>query len=269
MEYTKKCKRCGKQFTTCQSKAIFCSRSCKEHYRHESEQLETSRLLNMELHSAQESMELMKKKSAPTMSLSEAAKYLGVSRPTIYGYIKNGHLPAIDLPGRTIIKREDLDSLFSKSTSKGTIEVDLSKFTTFYKIMDEYHVSYNFAREVMHEFGLKPIVRQAVQYYQKEDVVKAFIEHERLINDSKYQRKMEYARRKQMRRSKEYIPEDYPHDPCWYSFYEVMNKYHLDRNQVEQYAREKGVRKSHINRFALFDKEGFDAIFSTTPPFDL
>lgn len=183
--------------------------------------------------------------------------------------MNSGVLPCLNLPGRTLIRKEDIEKLFKKSNPKASIELNPDSYITFYQMCDEFHLSYNFVRETCHEYGLKPIVRNATKYYERDKVKEAFEHHWSLMADSKEQRKKEYARRKQQRRSKEFIPSDYPHPDSWYSFSELMNKYHMDRNQVEQYARENSIKKMHINRYCFFDKVGFDALFSTTPPFIL
>ena len=43
-----------------------------------------------------------------TISVNEAAQMLGVSRPTLYGLMKNADFPAFKLGGRRLISRDGL-----------------------------------------------------------------------------------------------------------------------------------------------------------------
>lgn len=269
MDYTRVCKRCGTTFTAHQSNAEFCCRKCKDLYRHERERLERTKQLNHELNLAQKSLSQEKEKNRKSFTPSQAAQYIGVARTSVYNYMKSGLLPFIELPGKTLIKKEDIDALFKRKNQKGDVRINPDDYITYYQMCDEYHLSYNFVREVCEEACLKPIVRNTVKYFEKEKVKEAFDHHKSLMDDAKEQRKREYARRRAARRSKDFIPTDYPHPQEWYSFCELMNKYHLDRNQVEQYARENGITKMHLNRYCFFDRKGFDDLFSTTPPFRL
>ena len=42
------------------------------------------------------------------------AEYLGLSRMTLYNYIATGVISCVDLPGRKLISRDELDTLFNK-----------------------------------------------------------------------------------------------------------------------------------------------------------
>ncbi len=46
-----------------------------------------------------------------TLSVMEAARSIGVSRPTIYRLIGRGELPTFKLGSRTLILRTDLENL--------------------------------------------------------------------------------------------------------------------------------------------------------------
>ena len=52
----------------------------------------------------------------PLLIISETSIYLGVSRPTVYSYIKRGELKVIRLGYKYLLKKEDIDELFNHPT---------------------------------------------------------------------------------------------------------------------------------------------------------
>ncbi|APY15171.1 helix-turn-helix domain-containing protein [Brucella sp. 10RB9214] len=44
-----------------------------------------------------------------TLSIAQAARFLGIGRSTLYNLIKNGRLPVRKLGKRTLILRDDID----------------------------------------------------------------------------------------------------------------------------------------------------------------
>ena len=55
-------------------------------------------------------------KDKPLLIISETSIYLGVSRPTVYSYIKRGELKVIRLGYKYLLKKEDIDELFNNPT---------------------------------------------------------------------------------------------------------------------------------------------------------
>ena len=52
-------------------------------------------------------------KDKPYISITEAALFIGVSRPTIYLYLRNGEISAKRLGSKYLIAREDIENLFN------------------------------------------------------------------------------------------------------------------------------------------------------------
>ena len=53
------------------------------------------------------------------ISVNEAAKLLGVSRPTLYGLMKNADFPAFKLGGRRLISRAGLERWVEAQAQRG------------------------------------------------------------------------------------------------------------------------------------------------------
>lgn len=266
MKYYKTCKTCGKTFCTIHPVAECCSRKCLALYEQSQDRLTSIKSLEDEI-AAQNKPKKMKRQKE-NLTPSEAAVYLGVSRGTIYNYIKSETVPVLSLPGKTLIRKNDLDRLFKKDTANKPESIDLKNYTTFYEMADKMHLSYNFVREVCHEAGLRPIVRGGVKYFEIDMARQAFEAHDEKVRQATAARRKEYDRRKQLR-NKEYINAvDCPHSEEYYSTVELMRIYHLDRNQIFGYSKKYNVEFHHEGRFALYSKKGFDEIFSVTPPID-
>lgn len=263
MEFTKVCKNCGKTFSTDNRHKICCCYKCRSSYEKMMKRLNSQ---SSELAASPETRETTRKLLSP----SQVADYLCVSKKTVYNYIASGVIACIDLPGRKMISRDQLDSLFKNSTQKAPIAINFNDYITFYQMCDEYNFSYNYVRNVCKEQGLKPIIRSSIKYYKKDLVAEAFRKHSEMVAAAKAERQKEYARRKEARKSKEYVNvNEIEHSADEYSFAEIMEMYHLDRNQVWTYAHNNGVHTRHVGRFVLFNKDEFDEIFSVTPPFNL
>jgi len=262
MEFTKVCKNCGKTFSTDNRHKICCCYKCRSSY-----EKMMKRLNSQSLETAASPVE--GKAVKKLLSPSQVADYLCVSKKTVYNYIASGVIACIELPGRKMISRDQLDSLFKNSTQKVPIAINFNDYITFYQMCDEYHFSYNYVRNVCKEQGLKPIIRSSIKYYKRDLVAEAFLKHGEIVAAAKAERQKEYARRKEVRKSKEYINvNEVEHSMDEYSFAEIMKIYHLDRNQVWTFAHNNEVHTRHVGRFVLFNKKEFDEIFSVTPPFD-
>ena len=108
------CQHCGKEFTARTTVTRFCSNACSSKaYK------ANVKTLKVEL-SNRETQRVVSKpieelKAKPFLSIWEAGKLLGVSRRTIYRMLDRGELNSGKAGTRTIIKRSDIDNIFSKA----------------------------------------------------------------------------------------------------------------------------------------------------------
>lgn len=109
MEYIRICAFCGKEFIAHKSNTRYCSTLCsKRQYkdkwrrknRKETEERDIEEIVG----------EYTKKE---ILTLKEATIYLGVSRTTLYRYIRSGMIPRLQLCGTVRVRRSDIDHLFS------------------------------------------------------------------------------------------------------------------------------------------------------------
>ncbi len=92
------CRYCGKTFSPEHSRQVYCTPACREKDKNRQKRLKTkAKQANVSIEDAKAIL------SGKThLSISEAAQFLGVSRPTIYARIKERKvksLPFASLPG--------------------------------------------------------------------------------------------------------------------------------------------------------------------------
>ena len=83
-------------------------------------------------------------KDKPFLTITETAIYLGVTRPTVYGYIKRGELKVTRLGFKYLLKKEDIDELFNNPTEFHTPTKEKTPITDFYttaEVKEKYHVN--------------------------------------------------------------------------------------------------------------------------------
>lgn len=113
--YRKVCQFCGQTFTAYTAVTRYCSKPCADNARKAKLRQEKLNLVTKQ--EQDKSLELfdLKFQKAEVLSPSTAAVYMGLSRMTIYRYMRCGLIPCIQMPGKTLIKKSDLDKLFESA----------------------------------------------------------------------------------------------------------------------------------------------------------
>ena len=114
MEVQRKCQWCGKPFIAHTMVTRFCSKSCTEKaYK------DRKRKQKLQEYEARQSEQPMQEVgivgSKPFLSPAEAATLLGISRATIYRHMATGIIRALQLRGRTIIRKSDIEKMFDNA----------------------------------------------------------------------------------------------------------------------------------------------------------
>ena len=107
------------------------------------------------------------------LSITEAAKFLGVSRPTLYARINAGELQPVKVSSRTVrIPMEQLkaDSQLTPQPSKGDFSVLISKA----EVLAKYNISESWLMRKMKEEGIRPRIIKGKAHYPKKDVDRMF-----------------------------------------------------------------------------------------------
>ncbi|MBQ0123753.1 MAG: helix-turn-helix domain-containing protein, partial [Bacteroidales bacterium] len=120
-------------------------------------------------------------RSKDVLSTSEAAKYLGVCRTTVSRYLALGMLPAVQLPGKNLFRKTDLDKILNLETGvtrlKGEvsgIDTDTSNLTTIDRASKYYGASAVTMLKILNDRGILPIVFAGINYFKKDDIRRIF-----------------------------------------------------------------------------------------------
>jgi excisionase family DNA binding protein len=112
IEITKVCQECGKEFTARTTVTRFCSHACaRKNYK---KRKKAEKLYQVKSPAEQKTgYNLSKLSDKEFLSIADACQLLGASRMTIYRQIKNGNIKAVKLGRRTIIKKAEIEKLFT------------------------------------------------------------------------------------------------------------------------------------------------------------
>ncbi len=150
------CQYCGKEFIAKTTKTAYCSHSCNslaykakikagkiEQSNNETSQIRVSNDIRPVKTKSIENL-----KDREYLTVKEVSMLINCSRQNVYKLIKSGKLKATNLLiKKTIVKRSDIDKLFSNNSDVSDIElipkqqkIDLQKWTQagFFKITDCY-----------------------------------------------------------------------------------------------------------------------------------
>lgn len=106
------CKHCGNEFTARTTVSKFCSEACtKRAYKAKLRQAKIERS-NAETQAIR-NKPLVEIQAKEFLSIAETCLLLGLSERTVYRLLQNGRIPATKMGRRTVIKRTNLESLFS------------------------------------------------------------------------------------------------------------------------------------------------------------
>ena len=149
---TRKCKCCGKLFTPEFGRQVFCTPTCREQYNKRAKRLRKKSVTSVK-HIDQIQSVLNDK---ALLSISEAAEYLGVSRPTVYARIREGELVPVQVSIRTQwIPIEQLRSNSSRLPQpyKGDYSILISKE----EALERYDVALSWIKKCPFYYPIRPV----------------------------------------------------------------------------------------------------------------
>ena len=111
---TKTCDYCKNEFTAQTTKTRYCSHTCnRRHYKQRKREENIQKAVDKEATKNIDATIYEVITVKDYLSIKEAALLLGVSERTFYRLMKEGTIKSHKLGGRTIIRRSDINSLFS------------------------------------------------------------------------------------------------------------------------------------------------------------
>ena len=124
MEIQKRCKYCGGTFIAHKMNTIYCSPSCNNRdYKQKKREKQISEYLaqNQITEPVARNTSLNEKNF---LTPREAAKILGVGKSTVYRELSSGLIKAVQLKGKTLIRRKDIERIFDNPPEYKSRSVD-------------------------------------------------------------------------------------------------------------------------------------------------
>ena len=107
------CAWCKQEFIAHKTTTTCCSHRCANLLYKQRKREAAVKANNQVVEKIIEEKPIEKIKQKPFLTITEAAVYLGVTRPTLYGYLKRGELKASRLGYKFLLRKDDIDNLFN------------------------------------------------------------------------------------------------------------------------------------------------------------
>lgn len=265
MEILKKCEYCGMKFIAHSFNARFCSKSCmdkayKNRIRDERFREYNSKEEDAEIRKIEEEL-----KGKIFLSPSDAAKLIGVSRATLYRYLATGVFRCLQMGGKTLIRRSDIEKAFEQAPDyrkrrnpRG--RKPTSEYYTTAQIMEKYHVGKKCVMGRCKKYQVAKFYQGRNVFWSKADVEKYFADLLEVFNREEYYSTEEIMEKFGMKRgavltfvmrhriprvghdkqtfySKIHIDQqkglvDEDVSPDFYTIQEIKDKYNLTKDQI-------------------------------------
>lgn len=166
---TRVCKLCGKSFSPEFGRQVFCSPACRQRYYAQNKRLKKT--AKQALLSVEQTKNALEGKTF--LSVTEAAAYMGVTRPSIYARIKSGEIVPVRFGTRS--QRIPIDQL--TSNTKRTIQPNKGDFSSIIskdEALQRYEVSASWLLRKLKAEGIRPKIIKGKSYFPKKDLDRIF-----------------------------------------------------------------------------------------------
>ncbi len=239
IEIPKICECCGKSFTAQRTTTRYCSHKCNSKaYKSEKRGYKITAIS----YSAMKEIEWLsdeyeKIKDKEFLSVSETAFLLSVGRTTVYRYLHDGTLKAVQTNGKTFIRKADIDEMFDNADeyehrAKPTKEPKpLTEFYTVAEIKEKFNIKESWLYKIARENNIPKTLKRGKSYFSKTHIDKYF--EKKGVNEN------------------ENITE-------WYTVKDIMDKYGLTTAAIYSFISENRIPKKKDGRSVLYSKQDFD-----------
>ena len=167
------CVWCGKEFIAQKTTTACCSKQCANALYKKRKRDEAIKANNQIMEKKIEEKPIERIKDKPFLTITEAALYLGVTRPTVYSYIRRDELKVIRLGFKYLLKKEDIDKLFNIPMEFHTPTKEKAPITDFYttaKVKEKYHVNESWIFSIAKKHGIPRTFNRGKTYWSKKHI---------------------------------------------------------------------------------------------------
>lgn len=242
IQIEKVCQWCGKNFTARTTQTVYCCKRCSEHAYKDRKRKEKLERCKTEVQRVQSG--LVELSSKDFMTPRQAAQFVGLCYKTFYTYINKGVIKAWKLNRKTLVRKCDIETLFS-SSERIRIAKEQQSITEFYttqEVLDKYQVSNAWFWKVCKEKKIPKTMYRGKSMWSKAHVDRAF--------------------------AKKPTPEGISE---WYSVSEIQEKFGMTLSAIYNLASKEGIPKMKVGKEVRYSKNHFDVakgIAEPEPPSD-
>ena len=292
IEITKVCELCGIQFIARKTTTKCCSHRC-------SSMAYKARKRDKQIGYAKKKTEreildfkLAEVQVKPMLTITETALLIGVSRPTIYAYLKNKELKALRLGSKTFIRLNEIYKKFD------TISIDSFKpiptkppildLYTIDQIKEKYPVKDSWIYKIIKAEKIPKTMHRGKTYYSAKHIDRYFSKQKKFPEISEWYTAEEIAKkfgmtpgaihsfvyenaipRKKVSRNAFYSKLHFdvakgisaPPVPSYYTVQEAMEKFNLTRDSLYHIIRHNSITKIKVGRHIKISRRELDKIF--------
>ena len=292
MEIQKRCKYCGGTFIAHKMTTIYCSPSCNnKDYKQKIREKQIAEYQSKN----PDTVPVVKKSPLDDkqyLTPREAAKVLGVGKSTVYRELASGLIKAIQLKGKTLIRRKDIESLFEnapeyKSHSLAPKTKQKREYYTMRQIEEKFKCSKKAIRFRVQKFNIPKMYQGRNTYFDKALVDLHFAEliadfdrrdyytaaqleekynwsHQAILSFVQRNKIPRITRGRKVYYSKVHVDmfkgERQQIDPNYYTYNEIMEKYSFSKDQISYYVHNYDIPNHKQGRYALIERKAFDRI---------
>ena len=277
------CAWCGKEFIAQKTTTACCSKQCANALYKKRKRDEAIKINNQNIEKKIEEKPITIIKDKPFLTITETAIYLGVTRPTIYGYIKRGELKVIRLGFKYFLKKEDIDKLFNTPP--------ITDFYTTSEVKGKYHVNESWIFVIAKKHNIPRTFNRGKTYWSKKHIDAYFAKKApdpditEWYSTQDMQEKFgmtlsaiyTFAYKNAIPKKKEGIMVYYskkhvdiakgiakPEETMYYTVAEAMEKFNLTRDQLYHYVKWHHISKIKKGKYTFISRTELDKLLA--PP---
>ena len=292
IEIQKKCKWCGQIFIARKTSTNYCSHKCnnaayKERIRQE--RIATYQK-EISINTEETSIENKEFYTPP-----EVAKLLGISRASIYRYMAENIIKAVQFKGKTLVRRKDIELLFENAAEyKKRIPIEKAPITDFYttsEVKGKYHVNESWIFVIAKKHNIPRTFNRGKTYWSKKHIDAYFAKKAPDPDITEWYSTQEmqekfgmtlsaiytFAYKNAIPKKKEGIMVYYskkhvdiakgiakPEETMYYTVAEAMEKFNLTRDQLYHYVKWHHISKIKKGKYTFISRAELDKLLA--PP---
>ena len=287
------CAWCGKEFIAQKTTTACCSKQCANALYKKRKRDEAIKANNQFVEKKIDEKPIERIKNKSFLTITETAIYLGVTRPTVYGYIKIRELKVSRLGFKYFLKKEDIDKLFNTPIEFHITIKEKAPITDFYttaEVKEKYHVNESWIFAIAKKHNIPRTFNRGKTYWSKKHIDAYFAKKAPDPDISEWYSTQDmqekfgmtlsaiytFAHKNAIPKKKEGIMVYYskkhvdiakgiakPEETMYYTVAEAMEKFNLTRDQLYHYVKWHHISKIKKGKYTFISRAELDKLLAS------